>query len=123
MILSYSFVRSVPCKVDYSHDNGSDDNPKELEPVEERDAYKSWLQKVVKRRPEHGNERDDQQYKQPGASLFPSLSNHSFSPSVLHAKQLLQEPEMRTTSPLINMHAIKLQQLKSDFSILKMLCL
>jgi hypothetical protein len=55
-----------------------------LEPVEKGNAYERWLQEIVKGRPEHGNEGDEQQYKQPGAPLFPRLGNHSFSPFALN---------------------------------------
>jgi hypothetical protein len=58
MIRSDSFVRSIAPKVDDCHNDGSDDHPEQLEPVEERDAYKSWLQEVIKRRVEHDNKRD-----------------------------------------------------------------
>ena len=77
IICSGSFVRSITPEVNYCHNDGCDDHPEQLEPVEERDAYKCWLQEVIKRRVEHGNERDNQQYKQPGSPLSPRLSNHS----------------------------------------------
>ena len=58
MIRSDSFVRSITSKVDYSQNNGSDDNPEQLEPVEERNANKIWLQVVIKGGIEHDNKRD-----------------------------------------------------------------
>ena len=47
-------------RVERGSQNGGDDDPEELEPVKERDANELWLPEVVKRRPEHGDERDEQ---------------------------------------------------------------
>jgi hypothetical protein len=46
-------------QVDYSHQNGSDNNPEQLEPVEKRDANELWQVAVVERRPQEDNERDE----------------------------------------------------------------
>jgi len=56
-----NFTSSSSQEVDDCCENACNDNPKELEPVKERDAYEFWIPKVVERRPEHGNERDEQQ--------------------------------------------------------------
>ncbi len=77
MMRSNSFVRSITPEVDYSHNDGCDDYPEQLKPVEERDSYKSWLQKIIKGRIEHDDKGDDQQYEQPGTSLSSRLSHHS----------------------------------------------
>ena len=38
-------------EVDYNHQNGGDNNPEQLEPVEKRDANERGLVAVVERRP------------------------------------------------------------------------
>jgi hypothetical protein len=117
MLLLCSFARSVPCEVDDSHDNGCDDNPKELEPVEERDAQENWLQVVVKRWPEHGNKRDNQQYKQPGAPLFPRFGNHSFF-SFRTSYEVMVTSTKNENTQLMNMHATRLRSKKRRVGIL-----
>jgi hypothetical protein len=76
-------------EVDYCRDNGCDDHPEELEPVEEREAEQHWFPKIVEWGPEHHNEGDEQQYKDPGAPLFLGTGNHDFSPFVGCANELL----------------------------------
>jgi hypothetical protein len=46
--------------VDYSQEYGGDDDPKQLEPVEEWDADESWILEVVERGPEHDEKRDEE---------------------------------------------------------------
>ena len=71
-------------EVDDSRDDGCDDDPEKLEPVKERDAYELRILNVVEWRIEQGNERDEQQQKDPGAPL--SLrGDHDFSPFACYA--------------------------------------
>jgi hypothetical protein len=44
--------------INYSHEYGGDDDPKQLEPVEEWDANELWSLEVIERRPED-DERDE----------------------------------------------------------------
>ena len=46
-------------QVDYSHQNGGNNNPEQLEPVEKRDANELWQVAVVERGPQQGDERDE----------------------------------------------------------------
>ncbi len=50
-------------KIDHCCNNGRDDDPRQLEPVEEWDAEQSWLREIIKRRPEQDNEGNDEQEK------------------------------------------------------------
>src|SRR6185312_10922462 len=59
-------ARSVLEAIDDADDGGTDQDPKELVPIEERDARPVWLGAVVPRHPKHGDERDDQQQPCPG---------------------------------------------------------
>jgi len=50
-------------EVDHRCNNGCDDNPYQLKPVEKWDAEQLWIYEIVKRRPEQGNKGDDEQEK------------------------------------------------------------
>src|SRR5262245_17604225 len=47
-------------EIDDGRQNGADDHPQELIPVEERHAEERWLGSVVEGRPQHGDELDDE---------------------------------------------------------------
>ena len=71
---------SGSCEVDHRRNNGRDDNPEELNPVEERDARELWISIVIERRPECEDKRDEEQQKEPGTALsFRSTSHKMFS--------------------------------------------
>jgi hypothetical protein len=68
--------------VDYGHEYGGDDDPKQLEPVEEWDADERWLLEVVERGPEHDDKRDEEQEEKPGAALSLRTGEHEIPPFV-----------------------------------------
>ena len=72
-------------EVDDSRDDGCDDDPEKLEPVKERDTYELRILKVVEWRIEQGNERDEQQQKEPGTSPPLSRGDHDNSPFACYA--------------------------------------
>jgi hypothetical protein len=48
-------------KVDDCCDNGRNNHPQELEPIEKWDADKRWFPVVVEGRPQHNDKRDDEE--------------------------------------------------------------
>jgi hypothetical protein len=46
-------------EVDYSHQNGRENDPEQLEPVEKRHTNEDWLVSVVKWRPQQDDERNE----------------------------------------------------------------
>src|SRR5215470_1178905 len=68
--------------VDYGQEDGGDDDPKQLEPVEEGDADERWLLEVVERGPEHDDKRDEEQEEKPGAALSLRTGEHEVPPCV-----------------------------------------
>jgi len=77
-------VRSGSQGVECRCYDGSNDDPEQLEPVEEWNAYELWLVKVVKRRIEQDYEGDEQEEQEPGTtpSFGTRTGNHNFSPFV-----------------------------------------
>ena len=55
-------------EVDHRRNNGCDDNPRQLEPVEKWDAEQAWLCEIIKRRPEQDDEGNDEQEKKGSAA-------------------------------------------------------
>jgi hypothetical protein len=49
------------CKVDHRRDNGSNDNPQKLEPIEEWNTDKGWFPEVVEGRPHQHNKRENEE--------------------------------------------------------------
>src|SRR5205814_6291736 len=78
-----TLFRSVNNGGDYSCKN----HPEELEPVEKWDVEKLWIGIVVKRWPEHYDERDDQEKQEPAAVLACGASS-SHDRSEEHTSEL-----------------------------------
>lgn len=57
-------------EVDHRRNNGCNDDPRQLEPVEKWDAEQSWLCEIIKRRPEQDDEGNDEQEKK-GSAVLP----------------------------------------------------
>jgi hypothetical protein len=68
--------------VDYSQEYGGDDDPKQLEPVEEWDADERWILEVVERGPEHDEKRDEEKEEKPGAAPSLRTDEHEVPPFV-----------------------------------------
>src|SRR6516225_1994122 len=67
----------VGYKVDDCGQDGSDDDPKKLVPIEERQADQGWLGSVVEWRPEHCDELNEKEQVPPAPSCaFADLSFH-----------------------------------------------
>lgn len=79
-------VLYLPClglqPVDYSQEYGGDDDPKQLEPVEEWDADERWIVEVVERGQEHDEKRDEQKEEKPAAALSLRTGEHEVPPFV-----------------------------------------
>src|SRR5437764_12191057 len=70
---------SGPQEVNDRHDNGRNDDPEKLEPVEERHPNELRVNTVVKRWIQQRNKRDDQKDEKPGSpsSLRLGTGNHT----------------------------------------------
>jgi hypothetical protein len=66
--------------VDYGHEDGGDDDPKQLEPVGAWDADERWLLEVVERGPEHDDKRDEEKEEKPGVALSLRTDEHEVPP-------------------------------------------
>jgi hypothetical protein len=66
---NHGITSSSSQKVNNSGDYSGDYHPEELEPVEEWDIEELWISIVIKRWPEHDDERDNQQKQEPAAIL------------------------------------------------------
>src|SRR5580692_707600 len=66
-----------------------DDHPEHLIPIEERDARPGRLDRVVERRPQHGDELNDQEQVPPApAGALVSFLIHCFHPSSVLARAI-----------------------------------
>src|SRR3984957_1315238 len=69
-------------EIDDRGQNGPDDDPEHLVPIKERDARPGRLGRVVERRPQHGDELDDEEQVPPApARAFFSLLIHESHPA------------------------------------------
>src|SRR5947209_10080055 len=50
-----------PRKVDHRRDNGSNDNPQQLKPIEEWNTDKRWFPEIVEGRPHQYNKRENEE--------------------------------------------------------------
>ncbi len=67
-------------EIDHCRNNGCDDDPGQLKPVEKGDPDERWVRVIVKRGPEQDDEGDDEQPK--NRSAIPSCwtaSHNAFS--------------------------------------------
>ena len=67
--------------INNSHEYSGDDDPKQLEPVEEWDADELWSLDVIERWKED-DERDQQKEEKPGTALSHRAVQHEIPPFV-----------------------------------------
>lgn len=65
------------CKINDCRNDGSNDNPEELEPIKERDSDKLRTSKVVEGGPEQDDEGENEKQAEPASVPAFRMSNHN----------------------------------------------
>ena len=63
-------------KIDYCRNDGGENNPEKLKPVEKRDADERWLSEIVERRPQQHDKREKKKEAEPLAAPATRTCNH-----------------------------------------------
>src|SRR5690242_16476161 len=95
---------SVLEAIDDADDDGTDQDPQELVPIEERDADPGWLDAVVPRHPQDSDERDDQQQPCPAdwscRRMFVWSDGHRFLQSARPIVPQAADPRDKASVPV-----------------------